>query len=151
MFHAINAAHHGGEKKTFREAQNKWATLHRTGTIWEHLGLRDLLPETDSNRRPVGTTETYPPGGDLRQKKRNAISAKASGGKCLERRKTSPVGLPTQRGELQCQPCPCPGRFSFAGRSPLIFTFCEECHKKRARTLPKSLVVKPLVSTNEMS
>ncbi|KRX95624.1 hypothetical protein T4E_1245 [Trichinella pseudospiralis] len=72
MFHAINAAHHGGEKKTFREAQNKWATLHRTGTIWEHLGLRDLLPETDSNRRPVGTTETYPPGG----------------GKCLERRKT---------------------------------------------------------------
>ncbi|KRY81613.1 hypothetical protein T4D_15333 [Trichinella pseudospiralis] len=56
MFHAINAAHHGGEKKTFREAQNKWATLHRT-----------------------------------------------------------------------------------------------ECHKKRARTLPKSLVVKPLVSTNEMS
>ncbi|KRY62556.1 hypothetical protein T4B_3160, partial [Trichinella pseudospiralis] len=25
----------------------------------------------------------------------------------LERRKTSPVGLPTQRGELQCQPPTC--------------------------------------------
>ncbi|KRZ67856.1 KRAB-A domain-containing protein 2 [Trichinella papuae] len=33
----------------------------------------------------------------------------------------------------------------------LILTFCEECHKKRARKLPKSLVVKPLVSTNLMS
>ncbi|KRX33225.1 KRAB-A domain-containing protein 2, partial [Trichinella sp. T6] len=30
----------------------------------------------------------------------------------------------------------------------LFLTFCEECHKKRARKLPKSLVVKPLVSTN---
>ncbi|KRZ74726.1 KRAB-A domain-containing protein 2 [Trichinella papuae] len=26
----------------------------------------------------------------------------------------------------------------------LFLTFCEECHKKRARKLPKSLVVKPL-------
>ncbi|KRZ80050.1 SCAN domain-containing protein 3 [Trichinella papuae] len=33
----------------------------------------------------------------------------------------------------------------------LFLTFCEECHKKRARKLPKSLVVKPLVSTNLMS
>ncbi|KRY43622.1 KRAB-A domain-containing protein 2 [Trichinella britovi] len=33
----------------------------------------------------------------------------------------------------------------------LFLTFCEECHKKRARKLPKSPVVKPLVSTNLMS
>ncbi|KRZ02148.1 KRAB-A domain-containing protein 2 [Trichinella zimbabwensis] len=33
----------------------------------------------------------------------------------------------------------------------LFLTFCEECHKKRARKLPKSLVVKPLVSTNVKS
>ncbi|KRZ82951.1 KRAB-A domain-containing protein 2 [Trichinella sp. T8] len=33
----------------------------------------------------------------------------------------------------------------------LFVTLCEECHKKRARKLPKSLVVKPLVSTNLMS
>ncbi|KRY46070.1 hypothetical protein T03_6345 [Trichinella britovi] len=34
----------------------------------------------------------------------------------------------------------------------LFLTFdCEECHKKRARKLPKSLVVKPLISTNLMS
>ncbi|KRZ47643.1 KRAB-A domain-containing protein 2 [Trichinella nativa] len=33
----------------------------------------------------------------------------------------------------------------------LFLTFCEECHKKRARKLPKSLFVKPLVSTNLMS
>ncbi|XP_003374995.1 conserved hypothetical protein [Trichinella spiralis] len=72
-----------------------------------HLGLRDL-PDTGTKRRPVGTTETDSPGGVLRQKKRNSISARASGGKCLERRFTSPVGTPSQRGELQCQPCPGP-------------------------------------------
>ncbi|XP_003381040.1 KRAB-A domain-containing protein 2, partial [Trichinella spiralis] len=70
MFDVINDVHqkigHGGEKKTFREAQNKWANV-------------------------------------------------------------------TQEA---CH---------------LLFTFCEECHKKRARKLPKSLVVKPLVSTNLMS
>ncbi|KRX31721.1 KRAB-A domain-containing protein 2, partial [Trichinella sp. T6] len=33
----------------------------------------------------------------------------------------------------------------------LFLTFGEECHKKRARKLPKSLFVKPLVSTNLMS
>ncbi|KRX44246.1 KRAB-A domain-containing protein 2, partial [Trichinella sp. T9] len=70
MFDVINDAHqkigHGGEKKTFREAQNKWANV-------------------------------------------------------------------TQEA---CH---------------LFLTFCEECHKKRARKLPKSLVVKPLVSTNLMS
>ncbi|KRX52056.1 KRAB-A domain-containing protein 2 [Trichinella sp. T9] len=33
----------------------------------------------------------------------------------------------------------------------LFVTFCEECHKKRARKLPKSLVVKPQVRTNLMS
>ncbi|KRY57276.1 KRAB-A domain-containing protein 2 [Trichinella britovi] len=33
----------------------------------------------------------------------------------------------------------------------LFLTFCEECHKKRARKLPKSPVVKLLVSTNLMS
>ncbi|KRX75023.1 KRAB-A domain-containing protein 2, partial [Trichinella sp. T6] len=70
MFDVISDAHqkigHGGEKKTFREAQNKWANV-------------------------------------------------------------------TQEA---CH---------------LFLTFCEECHKKRARKLPKSLVVKPLVSTNLMS
>ncbi|KRY06940.1 KRAB-A domain-containing protein 2 [Trichinella britovi] len=64
MFDVINDAHqkidHGGEKKTFREAQNKWANV-------------------------------------------------------------------TQEA---CH---------------LFLTFCEECHKKRARKLPKSLVVKPLM------
>ncbi|KRY99086.1 KRAB-A domain-containing protein 2, partial [Trichinella zimbabwensis] len=30
----------------------------------------------------------------------------------------------------------------------LFLTFCEECHKKRARKLPKSLAVKPLDGTN---
>ncbi|KRX52601.1 KRAB-A domain-containing protein 2 [Trichinella sp. T9] len=33
----------------------------------------------------------------------------------------------------------------------MFATLCEECHKKRARKLPKSLVVKPPVSTNVMS
>ncbi|KRX82843.1 KRAB-A domain-containing protein 2 [Trichinella sp. T6] len=70
MFDVINDAHqkigHGGEKKTFREAQNKWANV-------------------------------------------------------------------TQEA---CH---------------LFLTFGEECHKKRARKLPKSLFVKPLVSTNLMS
>ncbi|KRZ63979.1 hypothetical protein T08_16063, partial [Trichinella sp. T8] len=76
---------------------------HSSRIYRRHLGLRDLLPDTGAKRRPVGTTETDPPGGDLRQKKRNSISARASGGKCLERRFTSPVGTPSQRGELQCQ------------------------------------------------
>ncbi|KRY45254.1 hypothetical protein T4B_406, partial [Trichinella pseudospiralis] len=35
----------------------------------------------------------------------------------LERRKTSPVGLPTQRDELQCQPPTCP-RPTPAGTAP---------------------------------
>ncbi|KRY25774.1 Retrovirus-related Pol polyprotein from type-1 retrotransposable element, partial [Trichinella spiralis] len=76
---------------------------HSSRIYRRHLGLRDLLPDSGTKRRPVGTTETDPPGGDLRQKKRNSISARASGGKCLERRFTSPVGTPSQRGELQCQ------------------------------------------------
>ncbi|XP_003370100.1 conserved hypothetical protein [Trichinella spiralis] len=59
---------------------------HSSRICRRHLGLRDLLPDSGTKRRPVGTTETDPPGGDLRQKKRNSISARASGGKCLERR-----------------------------------------------------------------
>ncbi|XP_003368643.1 conserved hypothetical protein, partial [Trichinella spiralis] len=91
---------------------------HSSRIYRRHLGLRDLLPDSGTKRRPVGTTETDPPGGDLRQKKRNSISARASGGKCLERRFTSPVGTPSQRGELQCQPCPGPPRPAFAGKAP---------------------------------
>ncbi|KRZ00723.1 Retrovirus-related Pol polyprotein from type-2 retrotransposable element R2DM [Trichinella zimbabwensis] len=92
---------------------------HSSRIYRRHLGLRDLLPKTGTNRRPVGTTETDPPGGDLRQKKRNSISAKASGGKCLERRNTSPVGMPLQRGELQCQPSNGPRRPALAGTAPV--------------------------------
>ncbi|KRY26433.1 hypothetical protein T03_6267, partial [Trichinella britovi] len=92
---------------------------HSSRIYRRHLGLRDLLPDTGAKRRPVGTTETDPPGGDLRQKKRNSISARASGGKCLERRFTSPVGTPSQRGELQCQPCPGPPDPAFAGKAPI--------------------------------
>ncbi|KRZ68446.1 hypothetical protein T10_1984 [Trichinella papuae] len=55
----------------------------------------------------------------LRQKKRNSISANASGGKCLERRNMSPVGMPLQRGELQCQPCYGPRRPALAGTAPV--------------------------------
>ncbi|KRZ39185.1 SCAN domain-containing protein 3 [Trichinella pseudospiralis] len=33
----------------------------------------------------------------------------------------------------------------------LFLIFCEECHKKRARKLKKSLVVKPLIQTDVMS
>ncbi|KRY24805.1 hypothetical protein T03_6559, partial [Trichinella britovi] len=51
---------------------------HSSRIYRRHLGLRDLLPDTGAKRRPVGTTETDPPGGDLRQKKRNSISARAS-------------------------------------------------------------------------
>ncbi|KRX11997.1 hypothetical protein T07_13292, partial [Trichinella nelsoni] len=36
----------------------------------------------------------------------------------LERRFTSPVGTPSQRGELQCQPCPGPPDPAFAGKAP---------------------------------
>ncbi|KRY98118.1 hypothetical protein T11_12122, partial [Trichinella zimbabwensis] len=39
---------------------------HSSRIYRRHLGLRDLLPKTGTNRRPVGTTETDPPGGDLR-------------------------------------------------------------------------------------
>ncbi|KRZ81769.1 hypothetical protein T08_13191, partial [Trichinella sp. T8] len=91
---------------------------HSSRIYRKHLGLRDLLPDTGAKRRPVGTTETDRPSGGLCQKKRNSISAGASGGKCLERRFTSPVGTPSQRGELQCQPCPGPRRLAFAGTAP---------------------------------
>ncbi|KRZ73771.1 hypothetical protein T08_1211, partial [Trichinella sp. T8] len=37
----------------------------------------------------------------------------------LERRFTSPVGTPSQRGELQCQPCPGPRRPALAGTAPI--------------------------------
>ncbi|XP_003373789.1 hypothetical protein Tsp_10773 [Trichinella spiralis] len=50
---------------------------------------------------------------------RSNISARASGGKCLERRFTSPVGTPSQRGELQCQPCPGPPLTTLAGQAPI--------------------------------
>ncbi|KRZ73623.1 hypothetical protein T10_7219, partial [Trichinella papuae] len=92
---------------------------HSSRIYRRHLGLRDLLPKTDTNRRPVGTTETDPPGGDLRQKKRNSICAKLSRVICLEGRNTSPVGMPLQRGELQCQPSIGPLRPALAGTVPV--------------------------------
>ncbi|KRZ01318.1 hypothetical protein T11_11873 [Trichinella zimbabwensis] len=91
---------------------------HSSRVCRGHLGLRDLLPKTRTYRRPVGTTETDPPGGDLRQKKRNSISTKLSRVICLERRNTSPVAMPLQRGELQCQPSNGPSRPALAGTAP---------------------------------
>ncbi|KRX15327.1 Protein ZBED8 [Trichinella nelsoni] len=102
-----------------KDMQERFQDILKMKIPKKHLGLRDFLPDTGAKRRPVGTTETDPPGGVLRQKKRNTISARASGGKCLERRFTSPVGTPSQRGELQCQPCPGPRRPALAGQAPI--------------------------------
>ncbi|KRZ65334.1 KRAB-A domain-containing protein 2, partial [Trichinella papuae] len=101
--------------------------------------LKVLAPHSRFFRQIIYFSDITP--GSLHQIKEKATTSQFD--KVLMDRKAacSDQGKRTQCNEFS----------DFTEACHSFLTFCEECHKKRARKLPKSLVVKPLVSTNLMS